>query len=183
MADRWWGALEIPNAPAEWTKAIEHTSPHTGEKWVAHELDPDGMPEALYDALNYLGIFEEIERDEDGELRIQDAELAGGSYAFGEQGVFNALKALGLAFRAYDDGDYGNPGIYYFWRPGLDEIQERTYAAETGVVIDVTQLALIFELTNFAPAEHPELAQTLRDYFDLTPDATLLPERVENPTT
>lgn len=181
MADRWWGALEIENAPAEWTREVTLTA-HDGSPYAMLELATDAMPEDVREAIEYLGDFEEIDRDEDGALRLTDGQLAGGSYAFHEHGLLDALKNAGVAFSAYDDGDYGNPGVYYFWRPSLEDIQERTYAAETGVVIDAGRLRGIFAKANFAPAEHPELAQALRNYFDLTPDDTLLYERVEDPT-
>lgn len=177
MADRWWGALEIENAPAEWTKETPHLTAQ-GTSYTTLEPDTSAMPEAVAEAWEQLDPCE-LDRDDDGTLRASDDQLVGGSYAYHEQGLLDALKDAGLAFSAYDDGDYGNPGVYFFWRPGLDEIQERTYAAETGVVIDAGRLRALFALTGFSPAEHPELAQALRFYFDLKPEDTLLPEPAE----
>jgi hypothetical protein len=83
MADRWWGMLDIPDAPAEWTRAVR-------------------LP-------------------------------------------------------MHDGG---------------------TYTAETGVVIDVGRLRIIFAAADFTPPE--PLAQALRDYFDLKPDDDLTPRKEVN---
>jgi hypothetical protein len=176
MADRWWGMLDIPDAPAEWTRAVRLPM-HDGGTYTAYDLAIDAMPEDVGRAFDELNLSD-VERDPDGHLRIEDAELAGGSYAFSEHGLLAALKDAGVAFSAYDDGDCGNPGIYFFWHPGLDAIQERTYAAETGVVIDVGRLRIIFAAADFTPPE--PLAQALRDYFDLKPDDDLTPRKEVN---
>lgn len=178
MADRWWGALEIANAPAKWTR-VEQLPSYDGGTYDEYVLDTSAMPEDLGDALEQLGFGRcAVERDDDT-LRLSDDELSGGAFAFHEYSALDALKANGYAFRAWDDGDYGNPGVYYFWRPGLAEIEERTYAAETGIVIDAVGLKALFERAGFEPAAHPELARVLREHFDLAGDDTLLPERTE----
>ena len=55
---------------------------------------------------------------------------------FVDAGVFDALRAAGLAFQADDNGSHDMPGQTYRWRRGTDEIEKLVRAADRSAGVD-----------------------------------------------
>lgn len=154
MADRWHGWIEIKLWPPRWIAMSAR-----GDWHIARDFLPDDVAHELA-LLN----FECVEYEEGtSTLKLSDSQLAGGSWAIHESGLPEALQAHGLSFVAGDDGDYGCSGCEWWWRPGMDAIEERV-AASGSVVLTLSGLRALW-------VDDPaELLDRLRAHFALAAD-------------
>jgi hypothetical protein len=168
MSDRWWGYIEIENVPASWLRedAERDHFGHQPDKTFGQAQ----MPTAVWDALMELGVLNEVEFEpyaEDlgtgtGTLTLSDDQLTGGSMRFQEDGLTDALVAAGLPFEGGDDGAYEFPGTFWWWKPGMDAIEERTAAAGTGIVLSEHEAR---QFISASAGEFDALLKLLQEHF------------------
>lgn len=170
MGEHYGALLKLEDVPADW--AIDRTRPW-GWSWVQLNINAiEDSDQALFGAIVLAGLSEtedchlSVEERENGRINI-DLVLGDASYGitqFIDAGLDRALKGAGIAFYMDDDGKYEIPGQCRYWRPGLDEIQERTHVASAGICLTAGDLRDLWD-------EDPAIfAQRVLDHLDVGRD-------------
>jgi hypothetical protein len=123
MAESYGCEVVIERFPRLWLQP----GARSGEVEVRLELLPDPLAAAWQDAglTNPAVTRASITRTRSGDIDLHVISTSDGCGRLADAGVFEALRAAGLAFEAKQEGKGDAPGHTYRWRPGTLQIKRQ----------------------------------------------------------
>lgn len=169
MSDRWNAELTVKGWPG-----LVPEEPHRGAGGTTYtmpRLDIDSLRASdsreLADLADILECNppDDVRLDPDGELYALWNDSTGGIYGIEE--IRDALKAAGLAYRAWDEGMYENPGEEERWDPAEKLLVPRAVLAGGEIALPEHQARQATAGDTWDQERYAALGRWVASYFEL----------------